>query len=456
MAELPGPFQTGDAARNTQSASIPYVFALVASLGAVGAEFAFDSVTAQPIFPFLPGLAAIMVCAVWAGPESSSVCTVLLTLWAFFDLRHFYDRTSANTIARCLLFGAEGMLLSAGMARLRRAARESARGEAWHRKLVETADGRNVGLDANGVIVWANTRIAGMLGVSPEGMIGHPADEFFFPSDLSVERIRRENLRTGLKEQFDRRLRRADGSELWVLTCCNLTTLASADLSGSLAMMSDITERKLAEQALRLSEERFRTLFENVLEGVYQSTPEGKLVAANPMLLRMLGFENPRDLDNIDIARDLYVGRELRKRLLDRLEREGSYQNVEFELRRRDGGIIAVLGNARVVRGGTGQILYYEGTLTDISHRRRIEEQLRQAQKVEALGRLASGIAHDFSNALTVIAGHGELALAELEDMHPARASVEQVMHSVESAVALTRQLISFSRRQGGGKPGWI
>ena len=107
-----------------------------------------------------------------------------------------------------------------------------------------------------------------------------------------------------------------------------------------------------------------------------------------------------------------------------------------------------------MVRDETGQVLYYEGTLTDISHKKRIEEQLRQAQKVEALGRLAGGIAHDFSNVLTVIAGYGELALSDLPPAHPARASVEQVMQSVESAVALTRQLISFSRRQASGQAG--
>ncbi len=148
------------------------------------------------------------------------------------------------------------------------------------------------------------------------------------------------------------------------------------------------------------------------------------------------------------------MDRDMRKRLLDRLEREGGYQNVEYELRRRNGRIITVLENAHVVRDEAGKVLYYEGTLTDITHRKRIEEQLRQAQKVEALGRLAAGIAHDFSNVLTVIAGYGELALSELAAGHPARGSVEQVMQSVESAVALTRQLISFSRRQARARGG--
>jgi PAS domain S-box-containing protein len=447
MADLLRPSQAGESSR-----AWPWLLALVASLVAVAVEIAVDKTTAEPIFPFL--FAAILVCAVWAGPKSSLVATVFLTFWAVIDLRYLHGRSVLNTTARCLLFCAEGVLVTAGTARLRRLAHESSRSEVWHRKLVETASEGIWVLDDKGMIVWANARMAGMLGISGSGLVGRSAEEFFFPSDLSVERIRRENLRNGLKEQFDRRLRRKDGSELWVLACCNLTNLEAGDDSVSLAMMTDITERKGAEHALRRSEERFRTLFENVLEGVYQSTPEGRILAANPMLLKMLGLESARDLDDLNIAKDLYVDRDIRKRLLDQLERDGGFQNVEYELRRRDGQIITVLENARVVRDEAGHVLYYEGTLTDISHKKRMEEQLRQAQKVEALGRLAGGIAHDFSNVLTVIAGYGELALGDLDATHPARARVEQVMQAVENAVSLTRQLISFSRRQASGQGG--
>ncbi len=429
----------------------PLLLALAATLVAVAVEILVDKATAEPIFPFL--FAAILVSALWGGPKSSLFSTVLLTLWAVIDLRVLHGRGVLNTIVRCLLFCAEGALVTAGAARLRHLAHGAVRREAWHRKLVETASEGIWILDNTGAIVWANARMAEMLGVA-DGLIGHNAEEFFFPGDVFAERIRRENLSTGLKQQFDRRLRRGDGSELWALACCNLTTLESGEASGSLAMMTDITERKLAEHALRRSEERFRTLFENVPEGVYQSNPEGRILAANPMLLRMLGLDNARDLDDPDFAKSIYADREMRKRLLDRLESEGGYQNVEYELRRRDGGLITVLENAHAVRDETGKVLYYEGTLTDITERKRIEEQLRQAQKVEALGRLAAGIAHDFSNALTVIAGYGELALSELDAGHPARGSVEQVMGSVESAVALTRQLNSFSRRQAAGRGG--
>ena len=213
-------------------------------------------------------------------------------------------------------------------------------------------------------------------------------------------------------------------------------------------MMTDITERKRAEGALRRSEERFRNLFETVLEGVYQSSKDGRILAANPMLLQMLGVASEAELNEVDIARDLYVDPGARARLMERLEHEGGFQNAEYELRRRDGRIITVLENARVVRDENGAVLYHEGTLTDITPRKRIEEQLRQAQKVEALGRLAGGIAHDFNNVLTVITGYSQLVLSDLGRDHPARASAEQVQEAAGNAMALTKRLLAFSRRQ--------
>jgi len=166
------------------------------------------------------------------------------------------------------------------------------------------------------------------------------------------------------------------------------------------------------------------------------------------MLLRMLGLANEAEMNDVNIAHDLYVDPHIRQRLLEQLERDGGFQNVEYELRRRDGRIITVLENARVVRDENGGVLYYEGTLTDITPRKRIEEQLRQAQKVEALGRLAGSVAQDFNNVLTIITGFAQLALSDLPPPHPARSSTEQVLNAADRAMALTRQLLLFSRRQ--------
>ncbi|HTA45393.1 MAG TPA: PAS domain S-box protein [Bryobacteraceae bacterium] len=426
---------------------VRYSFALACCVLGVVLELVLNRLTGQPVYPFLLAFAAIIASAALAGAGPGLAATALLVTWAAFDLWE-YDRTPNGIFWRCLILGVEGVVLSIGSARMWKAKREADRSEAWHRRLVETAaEGIWVRDDA-GVITYANARMAEMLGVPLGELVGRKEEEFFLPADLSVERIRAENLHHGRKEQFDRRLRRNDGTEIWVLTCSNLLHADESEKPGSLAMMTDITERKRAEYALRRSEERFRNLFETVLEGVYQSTPDGRILHANPMLIRMLGLSNETELNDINIAKDLYVDPHIRQRLIERLEHEGGFQNVEYELRRRDGRIISVLENARAVRDESGSIVYYEGTLTDITPRKKMEEQLRQAQKAEALGRLAGGIAHDFNNVLTVVTGYAQLVLTELDPSHRARSSAEQLLDAAGNAMKLTNQLLSFSRRQ--------
>ncbi len=410
-------------------------------------ELFIDRLTTQPVYPFLPALAAIIVSAAFAGAGPGLTSTGILVVWAAFDLQ-LHGRTPSNTLVRCMILLGEGLLLSFGSGRMWNSKRDAIRSGEWHRQLLETAAEGIWVLDSEGIITFANARMAEILGTSATDLMGRTAEEFFFPADLSVERIRAQNVRRGHKEQFDRRIRRSDGAEIWVLTCCNLIEISENSAPKALAMMTDITERKRAEGALRRSEERFRNLFETVLEGVYQSSKDGRILAANPMLLQMLGMASEAELNDVNVAKDLYVEPSVRARLMERLEHEGGFQNAEYELRRRDGRIITVLENARVVRDESGAVLYHEGTLTDITPRKRIEEQLRQAQKVEALGRLAGGIAHDFNNVLTVITGYSQLVLSDLERNHPARISAEQVHEAAGNAMALTKRLLSFSRRQ--------
>ncbi len=420
-----------------------FSFALAVCAVAVVMELFLDRLTNDPISPFLLSFAAIIASAAWAGAGPRLAATGVLVVWSAVDLR-LSGVSYTNTSLRCLVFLVEGVLLSIGSSRMWRSMRDASNSETWHRKLVETAAEGIWVHDENGLITYANARMSEMLGVAVEDLIGKKVEEFFPPADLSMERIRAANLRSGRKEQFDRRLRRHDGSEIWVLTCCNLI---QSENPGSLAMMTDITERKSAEYALRRSEERFRNLFEGVLEGVYQSTPDGRILAANPMLLRMLGFANEAEL-NVHNVRDFFVDPHVRERLVEQMERDDGIQHVEYELRTRDGRIITVLENGRVVRDENGEVLYYEGTMSDITPRKRMEEQLRQAQKVEALARLAGSVAHDFNNELTVITGFAQLALSALPPQHPARASTEQTLEAADRAMALTRQLLLFSRRQ--------
>jgi PAS domain S-box-containing protein len=222
-----------------------------------------------------------------------------------------------------------------------------------------------------------------------------------------------------------------------------LARLVVIELEWRLAL---IQARQTGEQ-LRASEEAFRRLLDNVPAGIYRTTPGGKVLIANQALVEMLGFPSRQELLSADV-RYLYADPHVRDEYTERLEREGELRNVELLLRRRDGRLLRVLENARAVKDAQGNVMYYEGVLTDVTETRNLEEQLRQAQKMEAIGQLAGAIAHDFNNLLTVITGHCGLLLDRLSLRDPLRREIEGIRAAAQRGAALTRHLLAFSRRQ--------
>jgi PAS domain S-box-containing protein len=149
-------------------------------------------------------------------------------------------------------------------------------------------------------------------------------------------------------------------------------------LENELKRHSEHLEQLVDERTRRLSEseEQLRSLFENVPDGIYQSSRNGRILAANPALVRMLGYESMDELKQVHVARDLYVKKSERDFWTGILEKEGAIRNAEIVLKRKNGQRMVFLENAHVVRDGHGKILYYEGTLTDISERKVLEERL--------------------------------------------------------------------------------
>ena len=141
----------------------------------------------------------------------------------------------------------------------------------------------------------------------------------------------------------------------------------------------DITERKAAEEGLRQSEAVLRGLFDNVLDGICRTTADGHIISANPALVHMLGYESEKDLLSIDVG-SLYVDPQVRERNARILRETSVIRNIEIELKRSDGRLLSVLANLRAIRDSKGQIIYYEGTLTDITERKQAEEALRSSE----------------------------------------------------------------------------
>jgi two-component system, cell cycle sensor histidine kinase and response regulator CckA len=211
----------------------------------------------------------------------------------------------------------------------------------------------------------------------------------------------------------------------------------------------DVTDRRRTEEALRQAEQKYRQIFEQAIVGIYQSTPQGRFLSVNPAMATMLGYDSPDDLlaSITDIQQQLYVDPSHREEFKRLLEEEGVAQHFECEFRRKDGSHMWIATNVRAIREN-GKVVRYEGTQEDISERKLLEGQLQQAQKMEAVGLLAGGVAHDFNNALGVIAGYSDLLQMHLPEGDPLHRYPEEIAKAANRAATLTRQLLAFSRKQ--------
>jgi two-component system cell cycle sensor histidine kinase/response regulator CckA len=286
-----------------------------------------------------------------------------------------------------------------------------------------------------------------MLGMPLNQMIGKTMDELF-PSDLS-KRMIADDLRV-LNEGRAVDVVEAFGGRIYE------TTKFPVLMDGKPFVMAgftvDITERKRMEDALRESEKNFRIIVENVNDAIYIYDLNGNILDVNENACRMLGY-----------GRDQLVGASLAmienpenaRSFPERLERMLSVGAIVFdgEHVRSDGTIVPVEVSAKVVaREGNGVVHSF---VRNIRERRQAEEekeklqsQLSQAQKMESVGRLAGGVAHDFNNKLGIIIGNVEMAMMDADPDGPIRQELEEVMKAAQQSAVLVRQLLGFARKQ--------
>ncbi len=216
----------------------------------------------------------------------------------------------------------------------------------------------------------------------------------------------------------------------------------------ALNLAEDITQREQTEKALRESEQKYRTLFEESKDVVYISTPEGNFLDINQAGVELFGYASREELMQIDITHDLHLNPHTRHELQQQLDNQGFIKDSEVVFRRKDGQHVTVLLTANAVKDEKGVIIAYRGIMTDITERKRLEQQLIQAQKMEAVGQLAGGIAHDFNNILTAIIGFGTLVKMETPKNDPLQSYITQILTSANRAANLTQALLAFSRKQ--------
>ncbi|MFZ0687511.1 MAG: PAS domain S-box protein [Terriglobales bacterium] len=216
---------------------------------------------------------------------------------------------------------------------------------------------------------------------------------------------------------------------------------------GAVVAFLDISERKRTEEALRQSEEKYREFIENATYGFLRSNLEGTLLDVNPALVSMLGYGSKDELLQRSLDRDIYDNPTDSNSTLQALQRDGRVDGIEVSWRRKDRVIIVVRLSGRVIHSHD-RATHFEGMVEDITERRILEDQFRQAQKMEAVGRLAGGIAHDFNNLLSVIIGYSDLMLSTLPVDDPGHRRVEEIRKAGHRAASLTRQMLAFSRKQ--------
>ena len=208
-----------------------------------------------------------------------------------------------------------------------------------------------------------------------------------------------------------------------------------------------LDQRRQREEYAR-AEAQFRDIFLRAPIGIARATADGQLITANPELVRMLGYDATVDLTALNIARDVYASEAERERVVKLAATSGNVSDIEMQWKRKDGRLIWVQLSMEVERDASGNIRYLQTFVRDVTEQKLLSAQLRQAQRMEALGQLAGGVVHDFNNILTVVLAASELMLNDLAPTDSMRADVDEIRNAARHGADLTRQLLAFSRKQ--------
>jgi PAS domain S-box-containing protein len=299
--------------------------------------------------------------------------------------------------------------------------------ERYFKEITENSSDIIVISDEKGNIKYCSPAIERFTGYKPEEVIGKSGFYFIHPDEIKrafddFDTFIEDNGSSLSSNSF--KVVHKDGSERFFYGM-GKNMLNNPDIAGVVMNIRDITEQKIAEEALKKSEEKYRNIFENAMEGIYQVTPDGKFITANATFARMAGYNSPEDfMESIhDIKTQLYVHAEDRDKFLEIMQVKNFVKDFEVEFYRKDRSTFWVVLNARMVKDEQGNFLYNEGLVEDITLRKQAEEKLKQS--LERLRKAVSTTIQVLVAALEIrdpyTAGHqarcADLACAIATDM---------------------------------------
>ncbi len=318
---------------------------------------------------------------------------------------------------------------------------------AYLHALIEHSPLAVVVLDSEQRVQMCNRAFTTLFGYRQAEILGGLIDEFLAPPELKSEAVSfSRRALTGQRVHTTTRRRRKDGS-LVTVEVTGVPLIVDRKMVGGIGIYQDITERLRAEEALRETHHLLETIIQTSPLAIIVLDNTGRVKLWNRAAENIFGWSAAEVLDRpLPIVPEEH--REEFCRLLDAELQGQSQTGLPLLRQRKDGSRVTVRLWSAPLCDASGQRLGVMGVLEDITEKRALEEQLRQAQKMEAVGRLAGGVAHDFNNLLMVIFGYAELLLERLPAESPLRRPAEEIHKAANHAANLTRQLLAFSRKQ--------
>jgi PAS domain S-box-containing protein len=298
--------------------------------------------------------------------------------------------------------------------------------------------------------VEGSVELCDIFGLTDEELTLESFAAVVHPDDLEydMQHIQR-GIEHGESWDIEHRLLLKDGTLKWVHAIGEAVVDDRGKVISLMGIVQDITERKKAEEALVQSEEKYRTLYKKTPVMLHSTDDQSNIVSVSDQWLSVLGYE--RD-EVIGRKSESFLTEKSRKYksevVLPRFRRQGFINDIEYQYIKKNGDVIDVLLSGTSENDENGKLLRTHTVLIDVTEKNKLEAQVRQAQKMEAVGRLAGGVAHDFNNLLTAIIGNAELAQIGLLEDDPIMQDINEIIKTAERAASLTAQLLAFSRKQ--------